>query len=80
MESSNTPSAAHPGGLPDMQALATEPSVGAAFFCNRCQHIHLQLGDLHVRTHLDGFLALVVLLNRAAANFERWAEDRRSAA
>jgi len=80
MESSHTPASAHAGDFSDMQALAFEPSVGAVFFCNRCEHLHLQLGDLHVRTHLDGFQALVVLLNRAAANFELWAEDRRSAA
>ncbi len=69
-----------PGAPRLKDVLAIDPAFGAVFTCNRCSHIHLQLGELHVRTDLDGFQSLVALLNRAAANFELWAERQRSAA
>jgi hypothetical protein len=50
------------------------------FACNGCEHIHLCFGDVHVRTDIAGFQSLVILLNRAAANFEIWAHNQRSAA
>lgn len=80
MESSNSTAAAQPAGRPHKQALAIDPSLGIIFLCDRCEHVHVNVGDLHVRTDVDGFHALVVLLNRAAANFELWAETRRRAA
>lgn len=85
MEFPNDFRAAEGGGFPKQpatgkQVLAIDPAFGAIFACNRCEHIHLQVGELHVRTDLNGFQRLVVLLNRAAANFELWAEQQRSAA
>jgi len=74
------PAAPRPGAPHDKDVLAIDPALGTVFTCNRCSHIHLQLGELHVRTDLDGFQNLVVLLNRAAANYELWAERQRSAA
>lgn len=66
--------AATHGGLRAKQVLAIDPGLGTVFACNRCERIHLQLGDLHIGTDVPGFHSLVVLLNRAAANFELWAE------
>ena len=80
MESPNAPFAASSGGSQHKQVLAMDPALGAVFICDRCEHIHFQLGDLHVRTDLEGFQAVVVLLNRAAANYELWAEHLGSAA
>jgi hypothetical protein len=68
------------GSSHNKQVLAIDPTLGAVFTCNRCPSIHLQLGDLLIRTDLAGFQSLLVLLNRAAANFELWAESQRSAA
>jgi hypothetical protein len=65
---------------PRKRVLAIEPALGAVFICNKCEHIHLCLGDGHIRTDLAGFQSLVILLNRAAANFEIWAHHQRSAA
>lgn len=79
MESAHTPYAAHPGGLPEKQALAIDPALGSVYVCTACGDIHLQFTNLHVRVDVSGFHDLVVLLNRAAANFELWAEHRRAA-
>jgi len=75
------PHAAHSAdAFPRKQVLAIDPALGTVFACNECEHIHLCVGDVHVRTDLAGFQSLVVLLNRAAANFEVWADGQRSAA
>lgn len=85
MEFPNDFEAGQSAGLPikqtrGKQVLAIEPEFGVAFICGRCDHIHMQLGELHMRTDLAGFQHMVVLLNRAAANFELWTERQRSAA
>jgi hypothetical protein len=62
------------------QVLAIEPGLGSVFVCGKCQHIHLSLGGAVLKTDVEGFHSLVVLLQRAASNFELWAEDVRGAA
>ncbi len=62
------------------QLLAMDPSLGTVYVCDHCQHLHIDLGDAHFKTCLPGFQALVVLLNRAAANYELWAERNGSLA
>lgn len=54
--------------------LAIDPNLGSVFVCGACNHIHLALGPIQLKTDIAGFQALVVLLERAAANFELWAE------
>lgn len=56
------------------QALAIDPSFGTVFICDGCSHIHVTIGELQCRMDLTGFQHLVMLLNRAAANYELWAE------
>ncbi len=80
MEFPPAPFGADSGSSPRKQVLAIEPALGAVFACNGCEHIHLCFGDVHVRTDIAGFQSLVILLNRAAANFEIWAHNQRSAA
>ncbi len=60
--------------------LAIDSSFGSVYVCNQCNRVHLGLGETHLMTDIEGFQSLVVLLQRAAANFELWAEDARSAA
>lgn len=78
MESIHT--AAHAAGFNKKHALAIDPALGTVFVCGACRHIHLQIEAFHVRFDLDCFQSLVVLLNRAAANFELWAEGAGRAA
>jgi hypothetical protein len=80
MESEIRPFPGQPAGRRRKEALAIDPSLGAVFLCHACRQIHLQFGDLHARVDTNGFHALVVLLNRAAANFELWAGHEGSAA
>lgn len=61
----------------DKRVLAIEPTLGSAYLCGHCSRFHLELGEARLTTDLEGFQALVVLLNRAAANFELWAEAER---
>ncbi|MCC6539731.1 MAG: hypothetical protein IT162_19440 [Bryobacterales bacterium] len=67
-------------GHPGKRVLAIDPALGTVFICNGCARVHLQVGDLHLGTDVAGFHSLVVLLTRAAANFELWAEHQGSAA
>jgi len=74
MEPPNGPSTSAQHTPRHKQALAIDPSFGTVFVCDRCRHIHLTIGELHARMDLAGFQSLVMLLNRAAANYELWAE------
>jgi hypothetical protein len=80
MEIPHAPHRSVSASSPRKRVLAIEPALGTVFACNKCEHIHLCLGDVHLRTDLAGFQSLVILLNRAAANFEIWAHHQRSAA
>lgn len=60
------------------QLLALDPSLGTVYICERCQHLHIDLGKLHFKTDLEGFQSLLVLLSRAAANYELWGEQQGS--
>lgn len=62
------------------QALAIDPSFGTVFICDGCNHIHITIGELQCRMDLTGFQHLLILLNRAAANYELWAERNGSLA
>lgn len=59
---------------PRKHLLALDPALGTVYQCGHCEHIHFAIGDLHFKTDLAGFQRLLVLFNRAAANFELWAE------
>jgi hypothetical protein len=74
MEPPNAPSVPSAAAPRHKQALAIDPSFGTVFICDRCRYIHLTIGEMQVRTDLAGFQSLVMLLNRAAANYELWAE------
>lgn len=76
MTSDASPDLSPMGSQRSRDLLAIEPELGSIFACNRCERIHMQLGDLHLGMTMAGFQSLVVLLNRAAANFELWAEMR----
>lgn len=54
--------------------LAADPALGAVFVCDHCKLVHIDLGDVHFKTCLEGFQALVVMFSRAAANYEMWTE------
>jgi hypothetical protein len=56
--------------------LAVEAALGHVYACNRCGDIHVRLNSLDFRMEFDVFQALVLMLNRAAANCELWLETR----
>lgn len=58
------------------QALAIDPRSGYVAICNGCREITVDLGSVRFATRLEGFQALVLLLNRAAANYEIWLESK----
>ena len=60
--------------------LAIDPSFGSVYVCNQCNRVHLGLGDTQLMADIEGFQSLAVLLQRAAANFESWAEYSAGAA
>ncbi len=62
------------------EALAIDPALGSIYICSHCTNIHMDLHGVHFRTDLEGFQALTVLIQRAAANFELWAEAARGEA
>ena len=80
MEPNNALPYASPSEPRHKQALAIDPSFGTVFVCDRCRHIHMTIGEIHIRMDLAGFQTLVLLLNRAAANYELWAERNGSLA
>lgn len=80
MEIPHAPHRGDSAEYPRKWVLAIEPSLGTVFVCSECEFIHLCLGDVHIRADLADFQSLVILLNRAAANFEIWLRYQRSAA
>ncbi len=62
------------------QALAIDPRSGYVAICSGCREITIDLGAVRFATRLEGFQSLVLLLNRAAANYEVWLEEQESAA
>jgi hypothetical protein len=57
--------------------LALDPELGSVHVCGACNHIHVNLAGTHLRMNLEAFQAVVILIERAAANFELWAEGAR---
>jgi hypothetical protein len=57
------------------QLLALDPALGSVVVCNPCRHFQVILGEVCLQMDLAGFQALLVLLSRAAANYELWAEQ-----
>jgi hypothetical protein len=58
--------------------LAATPGVGRVFDCGNCSCIHLQVGPVSLALTRPGYLQLVEMLNRSAANFELLMEERES--
>lgn len=55
--------------------LALDPDLGSIYVYGHCENIHVILGNTHIEMNLDGFQALAILIDRATANFELWAES-----
>lgn len=58
------------------QALAIDPQAGLVYIDQRKREFTVDLGGPRFACNLAGFQALVLLVNRAAANYELWLEQQ----
>jgi hypothetical protein len=60
----------------NISTLAEATGLGRIYDCGSCARIHLQVGPMDIAFSREGYLQLVDMVNRSAANFELLLEQR----